>query len=72
MNLAKAKILTATFAATIQEIGEVPAGHLYAVAMDKCSLAEFESCIAVLVDMKLVKRAPSHLLTWIGGEVKQS
>ena len=50
----------------IQELGSVPAGHLYAAVMGHMSLETFEGIVGVLVGAKLVRRDASHLLTWIG------
>lgn len=53
-------------AEAIQDLGQVPAGHLYAGVMSHMSLEEFEWAIDRLVFTKLVSRAGTHLLTWIG------
>lgn len=51
----------------IRELGQVPAGELYAVMMAKgMTLAQFEAIIGQLEGAKLVRRESSHLLTWIG------
>jgi hypothetical protein len=56
---------------TIRELGEVPAGTLYAALMTRMSLETFEQFIAILVKADLVKRDGSHLLRWIGPEIKK-
>jgi hypothetical protein len=63
------KILLAV-AETIREAGSVPGGHLYAGLVDRMSLQGFEAMIQILVNGNLVRRDASHLLTWIGPEVK--
>lgn len=52
----------------IRELGEVPAGVLYAhimPAMPSLSATTFNQLIDALVRAKLVNRS-SHLLTWVG------
>ena len=48
----------------------IPAGHLYAMVMDRMSLDSFEAILTVLTDgvghAPLVHRAASQLLTWVG------
>ena len=53
-------------AETIRELGEVPSGHLYARVMGVMDLRQYEQVIDLLIDARLVERAPSHLLRWIG------
>ena len=53
-------------AETIRELGEVPSGHLYARVMGVMDLRQYEQVISLLIDARLVERAPSHLLRWIG------
>jgi hypothetical protein len=59
--------LAIAIAEAIRSAGEIPAGHIYAVVMEKVgSLDNFEVIIRGLVRTGLVKRDPSHLLRWIG------
>lgn len=58
-------------AAMIHDLKEVPAGHLYAHVMGQMDIHEFEAAIAVLVRAKYVRRAQSHMLTWIGPAKKE-
>jgi hypothetical protein len=51
---------------TIKELGQVPAGTLYAQLMSLMSLDAFERTIGQLTGAGLVRREPSHLLVWIG------
>lgn len=56
----------------IRELGEVPAGELYALMMAKgMTLAQFEAIIGQLEGAKLVRRESSHLLRWIGPHGKE-
>jgi hypothetical protein len=43
----------------------IPSGHLYAMVMSKVSFEEYEACIHVLKEAKLVAEN-SYLLRWIG------
>jgi hypothetical protein len=56
----------AAIAEAIRELGEVPSGHVYAVVQNVVSLDQYEKCIQILVNAKLVRKDPSHLLHWIG------
>lgn len=47
----------------IKELGEVPAGHLYAAVMGSMSLANFDKAIGFLVSGGVVARN-GDLLTW--------
>jgi hypothetical protein len=47
----------------------VPAGHMYAMVMDRMSLDSFEALIAALVGIGQVRRESSHLLVAIESEV---
>ena len=61
-------ILDASFALrdAIKDLGQVPAGHLYAmVCMHKMSAATFDGLIGLLVKAGLVGRK-DHLLIWKG------
>jgi hypothetical protein len=51
---------------TIRELGEVPAGTLYAHMMDRMDLSAFEKMIDTLVHSGLVEKRNSHLLVWVG------
>ena len=53
-------------AESIRELGEIPSGHLYARLMGIMDLRQYEQFIDLLIDARLVKREPSHLLRWIG------
>lgn len=66
-GIKKAFAVTVAVAEAIRDLGQVPAGHAYAHVMAYLSLEQFEAIIAVLVKQGLVRRDPSHLLTWIGG-----
>jgi len=59
----------AAIAEAIRELGQVPAGHLYAKLMGSMSLDQFEKIISILVKAGLVKRDASHLLHWVGPAV---
>lgn len=50
----------------IKSVPSIPAGHLYASVMSMMDLDTFNGIIDRLVAVELVKKAPSHLLTWIG------
>jgi hypothetical protein len=54
---------------TIRDLGNVPAGTLYAHLMDRMDLASFDAMILTLVNAGLVVRNPSHLLRWVGPKV---
>jgi hypothetical protein len=51
---------------TIRELGQVPAGTLYAHLMSRMSLEQFEKIIGVLVNAGLVRRDQTHMLHWVG------
>lgn len=53
-------------AQTIQELGSIPSGHLYARLMGHIDLETYQSVIATLVRSGLVREHPSHLLQWVG------
>jgi hypothetical protein len=65
---ASALAITSTIAGAIRSLGSIPSGHLYAQLMGKLSLAQYESCIGLLVKIKLIK-IENHLITWVGKEV---
>lgn len=52
-------------AETIQELGSVPSGHLYAQLMGVMSLADYQAIIDSLERSKLIL-IKNHLITWIG------
>ena len=56
-------------AEAIRELGQVPAGHLYANVMGKLTHGQFEQAIGILVRAGVVRREPSHLLVWTGPEL---
>lgn len=60
------KQIAIEIAEAILELGEVPAGHLYATLMGQMDLDTFERYIGLLVKIGLVKREKSHLLRWVG------
>lgn len=68
----KAALLVAlAVSEAIRELGQVPAGELYAAMMTKgISLQVFEAIIANLEGAKLVRREASHVLVWIGPEIR--
>lgn len=49
----------------IHDLGEVPAGHLYAVLCGQMSLAQFDHAIGIIVNTGLVARN-GDLLRWVG------
>ncbi len=51
---------------TVQELGSVPAGHLYARLMGVMSLETFNGMIGTLTSAGLVKQNASHLIVWTG------
>lgn len=51
---------------SIRELGEIPAGHLYARCLDYLDLDTFERLIGIIVDSGVVERR-GHLLVWKGG-----
>lgn len=53
-------------AEAIRDLGNVPSGHLYAQLCGAVTLNQYEGIISILIDAGLVRRASSHLLTWIG------
>ena len=71
MNVTKEQVAAAVrtiaaFGETIRELGEVPSGVLYAIAMGKgIDLAAYERIIDRLVGAELVERR-GDVLVWIG------
>lgn len=61
--------LVTAIAETIREVGEVPAGHLYAPLCAKMTADAFNQVIAMLERAKLVRRQ-NNLITWIGPNLK--
>lgn len=57
--------MTLAVSETIRELGEVPAGHLYAQLCAKVSLEGFQKMIGQLKNAGLVTEQ-SHLLKWVG------
>ena len=54
-------------AEAIRSAKTIKSGTLYALSMNVFQNVDaYESCINVLVDMKLVMRGPHHDLVWIG------
>ena len=55
---------------TIREVGETPAGTLYAALMQQgCTLQQFDSLIDILVRTKMVVRS-GNMLRWIGPQLE--
>ena len=68
----KASIMACgALAEAIREVGEVPAGTLYAACLNVMSLEVFESFISRLVGAGLVNRTSEHLLRWIGPRITE-
>jgi hypothetical protein len=61
-----ALLLTRAVADTIQELGQVPSGHLYAQLLDRVSLETYTRIIALLKRADLVTEDGFHMLTWKG------
>lgn len=55
----------------IQACGEIPAGHIYARVCDRMSAETFNGMIDKLVKAQVVERERSHLLRWIGPQVRK-
>lgn len=51
---------------TIQSLGAVPSGTLYAAVMGKMSYSTYEGLLDMLVSTGMVRRDGSHLLIWTG------
>ena len=58
--------LTTMIGSAIKDLGTVPSGHVYAAVMGSISINLYNQIIDKLIEAKLVRRDPSHLLTWIG------
>lgn len=61
----RALMLASVVGDAIQVVGEIPAGHLYAMLMDRMNIQQFDAIIGVLKRARLVSEA-AHMLTWIG------
>jgi hypothetical protein len=59
-------------AEAIRELGQVPAGTLYANICGSLDLQQFEKIISILVGAGLVKRDGSNLLTWQNPQTQNS
>lgn len=57
--------LIVAVADVIRDLGEVPAGELYARVMNELTLANFEGIVTVLEKGGLVRR-DAHVLRWVG------
>lgn len=55
---------------TIRDLGEIPAGHLYAQVMGHLGIESFDAAIDCLVRAGLVRRDNSHLLRWVGPKLE--
>ena len=54
-------------AEAIRALGSIPSGHLYAALMTiGMTLDTYNRFLSTLIGAGLVRRDPSHLLTWIG------
>lgn len=51
-------------AEAIEQLGEVPSGHLYARLMDKMSIGEYNRIIDILKELGWVSES-NHLLKWV-------
>jgi len=60
----KIKALALIFASTIQEVGEIHSGTLYAMSMGHCTFTEYTAAIETLKEAKLVTET-SYLLKWV-------
>jgi len=59
-----------TLAEAVRDLGEVPSGELYAVAMSAgLSLGQYQSVLGVLKRAGLVEETPAHLLRWVGPKI---
>ena len=62
--------LVMAVAETIQDLGEVPSGHLYAALMSRMSIDQYTRVIDILKKAELIKESNS-LLTWVGPTSKR-
>ena len=51
-------------AEAIQDLGEVPSGHLYTALMSQISFDQYTRVIDILKRAELIKE-DNHLLTWV-------
>lgn len=58
-------------ASAIQEVGEVPSGHLYAALMGKLTINDYNYIIDTLKGAGVVEEK-YHLLKWIGPARKEA
>jgi hypothetical protein len=56
---------THALAEAIEELSEVPSGHLYATVCGSISLDNYDKCIASLVGLGWVRKS-GHVLHWVG------
>jgi hypothetical protein len=57
-------------AEAVRELGEVPSGELYAVAMSAgLSLESYQKVLGILKRANLVEETPGHLLRWVGPKI---
>jgi len=68
-KVSAALLVTLAVAETIHELGEVPAGHLYAHLMGKLTLEQFEKIVASLERSGLIKQTSGHTLKWVAPEL---
>jgi hypothetical protein len=74
IKAAKAALaITRAVADTIQALGSVPSGHLYAQLMGHMDIHTYDKIIGILTRGGLVKEDGFHRLTWIGpGKPKEA
>lgn len=70
-GVAAAVATVAAVAEAIQELKEVPSGHLYAQLMGVMDLRTYNAVISALKKAGLITES-NHLLTWVGGDLKKS
>lgn len=56
---------THALAEAIEELGEVPSGHLYTTICGSISLDNYDKCIAALVGLGWIRKS-GHVLHWVG------
>ncbi len=64
-KIKSAIMIIAAIGETIQKMGSVPSGYLYAMVYGKLSLDQYNTIIGALVKHKLIENR-NHLLVWIG------
>ncbi len=57
-------------AETVREAGECPSGVIYAALVGRVTLQGYEKILGILKGAGLVEVTPSHLVRWIGPEVR--